>query len=354
MTSQTYIEATPQNLALALALAYEPPTKTETIDCLKQIARTLLGVSRLPSGFGETVAAALVEYDTLRHDRANWHRSIEREERRREKAAYDASLEGRVDNRFRAHETLKNAASRWVDVETSLVTSLVTRGEEIVIDVQTAEVWHKKHPWKGTSVFYHARLTPNYLSIPKRILVVDGVMTLAALPIPRNDGMEAWFCVFARHGRGYSVSVSTGYLAGRDDLYVHGETLEVAVRAYHRRSPEGQEAAEKRAEKRSARNAAKAAARAATKAALWQQIEAGSDPCMMAYSDARAADLCEIGIANWVGSVMGLDIEALDLDDLEVSPSNILQIAIATRRAISLVRRAIDRAIERHLDTLRF
>lgn len=150
-----------------------------------------------------------------------------------------------------------------------------------------------------------ATVTDTYIKLPMNwisrvfaegISLVDGLMTLDASPLPAPVGCKLYAAKWVMQGRGYSVSVESGYIAiSEDGTAYHADSAINAIKGLNRKSASVARNAEwtKLFETESIESLA---ARLPAKASV-------------SISDAKAIGACDYGIKSWCFST-GLPYQA--------------------------------------------
>lgn len=125
------------------------------------------------------------------------------------------------------------------------------------------------------------------------LAMLDGLMTLDALPMVAPAGIELYAAVWASQGRGYAVKTDRGFIAVAGNDSFHSDTAEAAISGLRRKG-------------RSAptRAAAIADMKSAVDAFITKYARCTID---VSLDDARNSGSCEYGIRSWCESV-GIDI----------------------------------------------
>ena len=112
----------------------------------------------------------------------------------------------------------RRAESRWAGGDHSVTINIVASGLESASG-QTERVWSDNGKWSGNNSEHVLAVSLRWrLDVQRRgIAVVDGLLTLAAEPLPElRAGEEAYLVCYVRQGRGVSIETSHAVLYRRD------------------------------------------------------------------------------------------------------------------------------------------
>lgn len=112
----------------------------------------------------------------------------------------------------------RRAESRWAGGHHGLTINIVSAGHETASG-QSDRVWSDNGKWSGNDSSHTLGVSLRWrLDVERRgIAVVDGLLTLAAEPLPElRAGEEAYLVCYLRQGRGVSIETSHAILYRRD------------------------------------------------------------------------------------------------------------------------------------------
>jgi len=112
----------------------------------------------------------------------------------------------------------RRAESRWAGGNHSLTINIVDAGLESSSG-QSDRVWSENGKWSGNDSAHTLGVSLRWrLDVERRgIAVVDGLLTLAAEPLPElRNGEDAYLVCYVRQGRGVAIETSHAVLYRRD------------------------------------------------------------------------------------------------------------------------------------------
>lgn len=201
-------------------------------------------------------------------------------------------------------DTAKSCIRFGASGGTSFRVTLTTTPEDVGYRIDIESNWTT---YRGAYKGWRANEDHHRITVPRdwrvRVLKrglaeVDGLMTLTAQLMTSPSNVELYRATWAGQGRGYSVNVSSGYIARFDGFTFHGKTPEEALKGVQRKA---------RTAKQVAKNEDLVEALHESTAAFVARLQEYAH-LNVSLSDAYKTGACEFGVRSWCTDV-GIDIE---------------------------------------------